>query len=183
VASQTSPLRPARGRHRLPLPRLVDGDLLPPALLAAEPLVTSIHVDILGRAELTPAQGAGLEEAARDGAVAPCGGGGSGARPDHLLEHYARRVRVRVPAVVVLAVHDDLEPDDEALALARAAAAAARAGAVVSTGAAHPHGRRDEVVTAAVAVDDATLLAEVEDALASWKHGCRRRRVESPHLR
>lgn len=129
VASQTSPLRPARGRHRLPLPRLVDGDLLPPALLAAEPLVTSIHVDILGRAELTPAQGAGLEEAARDGAVAPCGG------------------------------------------------------AVVSTGAAHPHGRRDEVVTAAVAVDDATLLAEVEDALASWKHGCRRRRVESPHLR
>lgn len=142
-----------------------------------------IHVDILGRAELTPAQGAGLEEAARDGAVAPCSGGGGGARPDHLLEHYARRVRVRVPAVVVLAVHDDLEPDDEALALARAAAAAARAGPVVSTGAAHPHGRRDEVVTAAVAVDDATLLAEVEDALASWKHGCRRRRVESPHLR
>lgn len=78
-----------------------------------------IHVDILGRAELTPAQGAGLEEAARDGAVAPCSGGGGGARPDHLLEHYARRVRVRVPAVVVLAVHDDLEPDDEALALAR----------------------------------------------------------------
>lgn len=53
----------------------------------------SIHVDILGRAELTPAQGAGLEEAARDGAVAPCGG----ARPDHLLEHYARRVRVPEP--------------------------------------------------------------------------------------
>ncbi|KAL5231597.1 hypothetical protein ABZP36_030373 [Zizania latifolia] len=123
---------------------------------AAVRFLVPIHVDVLGRAELTPAQVAGLEEAARDdGAVAP---GGVGAWPDHLLEHDA--CRVTVPSVVVvLAVHEDLEPDDEALA------PAAGGGAVPTTG----HGRCNEAA-AAVAVG-ATLLPEVEDALASREHG------------
>lgn len=155
MVSQPAPLL----ADRLALPRLVHEDLLPPALLTAKPLVTSIHVDVLVRAELPPAQGAGLEEAARNG-VAPCRGGGT-RRPDHLLQDYVRRVRV--PAVVVVAVvsavlmvHEDLETDDEALAHAHAPAAAA------------DHGRPDQ---AAAVVLSATLLPEMEDALASWKHG------------
>lgn len=165
MVSHASPLL----ADRLALARLVHEDLLPPALLAAKPLVTSIHVDVLVRAQLPPAQGAGLEEAARNG-VAPCRDGGAARRPDHLLQYY---VRVRVPAVVVVAavlvVHEDLEPDDEALAHAPAAAA--------------DHGCPDE---AAAVVLSATLLPEMEDALASWKHGGGGgggRRVESPHLR
>ena len=59
---------------------------------------------------------------------------------------------------VVVVLHQDLEPYDEALALARAP--------TVGSG----HGRADDAD--AVVVDGgATLLPEVEDALPSREHG------------
>lgn len=152
-------------RRRLPLARLVHQDLLPPALLAAEPLVASIHVHVLVRAELPLAEVAGLEEAAGEGVAMAVARASGGARPHHLLQDYVRRVRVPVPAVVVMVVvvHQDLEPHDEALAFTLACMPAA-----------HGHGRRsgddaDAVVHGGGA--SATLLPEVEDALPSWQHG------------
>uniref|UniRef100_A0A0A9GMJ0 Uncharacterized protein n=1 Tax=Arundo donax TaxID=35708 RepID=A0A0A9GMJ0_ARUDO len=155
VASLPSPLALLADHRRLALARLVHQDLLPPALLAAEPLVAPIHVDVLVGAELQPAEGAGLEEAARDAGKARRDGG---ARPHHLLQDYVRRVRL--PAVVVVVVmlvmvHQDLEPHDEVLALPHAPGAAG-------------HSRADE---AGAVVGGATLLPEVEDALPSWEHG------------
>lgn len=177
VVSLASPLPLLAPRHRrLSLARLVHQDLLRPALLAAEALVSPIHVDVLARAEVPPAEGAGLEEAARHAGVAR---GGGGAWPHHLLQYDASR-RVRVPTMaVVVVLHQDLEPYDEALALARAPA--------VGSG----HGRADDAD--AVVVDGgATLLPEVEDALPSREHGGeewggeegggRRGREGSPHL-
>ena len=88
------------------------------------------------------------------------------------------RVRVPVPAVVV--VHQDLEPHDEALTLARTPAAAA---------AAHGHGRRrgDDTDAVVHGRGGATLLPEVEDALPSWQHGGEELGEEGegspPHLR
>lgn len=114
-----------------------------------------IHVYVLARAEVSPAEGAGLEEAAGH-AVARRGGGG--ARPHHLLQYDVRRVRVPAMAVgVVMVVHQDLEPHNEALALARTPA--------VGTG-----GRADDA-DAVVGRGGATLLPEVEDALPSREHG------------
>lgn len=161
VVSLASPL-PLLAARRLALARLVHQDLLPPALLAAEALVSSIHVDVLARAEVPPAEGASLEEAARHGAVAR-GGGGAGTH--HLLQDDVRRVRVPAMAVmlvvvvvVMLVVHQDLEPDDEALTLAGAPA--------VGSG----HGGRADDADAVVVDGGATLLPEVEDALPSREH-------------
>jgi len=178
VVSLASPLPLLAPRHRrLAFARLVHHDLLRPALLAAEALVSPIHVDVLAGAEVPSAEGAGLEEAARHAGVAR---GGRGARPHHLLQYDARR-RVRVPAMaVVVVVHQDLEPHDEALAIARA------------PGVGSGHGCADDADAVVVDGGGATLLPEVEDALPSREHGGevwggeegggRRGREGSPHL-
>jgi hypothetical protein len=124
---------------------MIVGDLVP------------VHVDVFAGAELSPAQGARLQEAARYG--------GSTRWPDHLLEDYVRRVRVppvllvvvAVAACVVLMVHEDLEADDQALA------PAATGGAAVAG-----HGRAEQAASAA---RSGTFLPEMEDALFPWKHG------------
>lgn len=77
--------------HGLVLPRLICQDLLPPALLAAKPLISPVHVHVFGRAEHPPAQeAAGPREAARMAAVAR-------RRPaDHRLEDDVAPLRVLV---------------------------------------------------------------------------------------
>lgn len=91
-----------------------------------------------------------------------------------LLQYDVRRVRVPAMAVgVVMVVHQDLEPHNEALALARTPA--------VGTG-----GRADDA-DAVVGRGGATLLPEVEDALPSREHGVEEREGEEgggspPHL-
>lgn len=92
MVRQTSPLLLD---HGLALSRLVCHHLLPPALLAAKPLITPVHVHVLVRAELPPAQGAGPQEAARTTVARR--------RPDHMLEDDVALPRV---AVVLLLLVD-----------------------------------------------------------------------------
>jgi hypothetical protein len=122
-----------------------------------------VHVDVLVGAELSPAEGARLQEAARNG--------GGTQRLDHLLEDYVGRVGVPAVLLVVVAVaaglvlmmHEDLEPDDEALAPKASGAAVAA------------HGRAEQAPAVA---RGATFLAEMEDALFSRKHGSGRSGID-----
>lgn len=90
--------------HGLVLPRLVSQHLLTPALLAAESLVTSVHVHVLVGAELPQAEGAGPQEAAARPTAVPR----RRRRQDHLLQD---DVRVRRRPRVVVVLDQDLQPN------------------------------------------------------------------------
>ena len=153
--SQTSTLL---ADHGLVLSRLVRQDLLSPALLAAEPLVTPVHVHVFVGTELPPAQEAGPREAARKAAAGR-------RRADHLLENDMTRLRV--------VLDEDLQPDDD---VGGGVSPYSPQPAAVGVSPEAPLDVNDVIstliISAAVAI--ATLLPEVEDAfLDPGKHGGR----------
>ena len=149
--SQTSTLL---ADHGLVLSRLVRQDLLSPALLAAEPLVTPVHVHVFVGTELPPAQEAGPREAARKAAAGR-------RRADHLLENDMTRLRV--------VLDEDLQPDDDVSGVSPSSPQPAALGVspeVLLDG----NDVISMVISTGVAITN--LLSEMEDAfLDPGKHG------------
>lgn len=142
--SQTSTLL---ADHGLVLSGLVRQDLLPPALLAAEPLVTPVHVHVFVGTELLPTQEAGPREAART-AVA------RRRRADHLLEDDVTRLRV--------VLDEDLQPDNDVGGVSPSSPQPAAVG--VSPEAPLDVNDVISMVIISAAVSITTLLPEMEDA-------------------